>query len=147
MTNKILEIIDLKKCFHSKDDSVVALDGIDLDVYKKEFISIVGPSGCGKSTILSILAGLYNKSDGQINVDDNISIGYMLQKDSLFSWRNVLDNCLLGLEVTNQLTNENKEYVLSLLKNYGLYDFKDKYPDSLSGGMRQRVLRIRYTHK
>ena len=140
MTNKILEIIDLKKCFHSKDDSVVALDGIDLDVYKKEFISIVGPSGCGKSTILSILAGLYNKSDGQINVDDNISIGYMLQKDSLFSWRNVLDNCLLGLEVTNQLTNENKEYVLSLLKNYGLYDFKDKYPDSLSGGMRQRVL-------
>ncbi len=143
MTNKILEIIDLKKCFHSKDDSVVALDGIDLDVYKKEFISIVGPSGCGKSTILSILAGLYNKSDGQINVDDNISIGYMLQKDSLFSWRNVLDNCLIGLEVTNQLTNENKEYVLSLLKNYGLYDFKDKYPDSLSGGMRQRVALIR----
>ena len=59
MKNKILEIVDLKKCFHSKDDSIVALDGIDLDVYKNEFISIVGPSGCGKSTILSILAGLY----------------------------------------------------------------------------------------
>lgn len=143
MTNKILEIINLKKCFHSKDDSVVALDGIDFDVYKNEFISIVGPSGCGKSTILSILAGLYEKSDGQINIDKDISIGYMLQKDSLFSWRSVLDNCLVGLEVTNQMTDENKEYVVSLLKTYGLYDFKDKYPDSLSGGMRQRVALIR----
>lgn len=143
MTNKILGIINLKKCFHSKDDSVVALDGIDFDVYKNEFISIVGPSGCGKSTILSILAGLYEKSDGQINLDKDISIGYMLQKDSLFSWRSVLDNCLVGLEVTNQMTDENKEYVVSLLKTYGLYDFKDKYPDSLSGGMRQRVALIR----
>ena len=143
MTNKILEIVNLKKCFHSKDDSIVALDGIDLDVYKNEFISIVGPSGCGKSTILSILAGLYEKSDGQINLDKDISIGYMLQKDSLFSWRSVLDNCLIGLEVTNQMTDENKEYVISLLHTYGLYDFKDKYPDSLSGGMRQRVALIR----
>ena len=143
MKNKILEIVDLKKCFHSKDDSIVALDGIDFDVYKNEFISIVGPSGCGKSTILSILAGLYEKSDGQINLDKDISIGYMLQKDSLFSWRSVLDNCLIGLEVTNQMTDENKEYVISLLHTYGLYDFKDKYPDSLSGGMRQRVALIR----
>ena len=143
MKNKVLEIVDLKKCFHSKDDSVVALDGINLDVYKNEFISIVGPSGCGKSTILSILAGLYEKSDGQINLDKDISIGYMLQKDSLFSWRSVLDNCLIGLEVTNQMTDENKEYVISLLHTYGLYDFKDKYPDSLSGGMRQRVALIR----
>ena len=143
MKNKVLEIVDLKKCFHSKDDSIVALDGIDFDVYKNEFISIVGPSGCGKSTILSILAGLYEKSDGQINLDKDISIGYMLQKDSLFSWRSVLDNCLIGLEVTNQMTDENKEYVISLLQTYGLYDFKDKYPDSLSGGMRQRVALIR----
>ena len=143
MKNKVLEIVDLKKCFHSKDDSIVALDGIDFDVYKNEFISIVGPSGCGKSTILSILAGLYEKSDGQINLDKDISIGYMLQKDSLFSWRSVLDNCLIGLEVTNQMTDENKEYVLSLLQTYGLYDFNDKYPDSLSGGMRQRVALIR----
>ena len=143
MKNKVLEIVDLKKCFHSKDDSIVALDGIDFDVYKNEFISIIGPSGCGKSTILSILAGLYEKSEGQINLDKDISIGYMLQKDSLFSWRSVLDNCLIGLEVTNQMTDENKEYVISLLQTYGLYDFKDKYPDSLSGGMRQRVALIR----
>lgn len=143
MENKVLEIKDLKKCFHSDTDSIVALDGINLDVYEKEFISIVGPSGCGKSTILSILTGIYEKSGGSIKLKDNVTIGYMLQKDSLFSWRSVLDNCLIGLEVTGQLTEENKNYVLSLLNTYGLSDFIDKYPDSLSGGMRQRVALIR----
>lgn len=64
----------------------------------------------------------------------------MLQTDSLFFWRTILDNCLIGLEVTNKLTEENKNYVLQLLKTYGLYEFKDKYPSSLSGGMRQRVV-------
>lgn len=147
MANKILEIKNLKKCFHSDTDSIVALDGINLDVYENEFISIVGPSGCGKSTILSILTGIYKKSDGEFKLKDDVTIGYMLQRDSLFSWRSVLDNCLVGLEVTGQLTDENKEYVISLLKTYGLYEFMDKYPDSLSGGMRQRVLRILYTHK
>lgn len=146
MENRILKIRNLKKCFHSKDDSVIALDGINLDVYDNEFISIVGPSGCGKSTILSILAGLYEKSDGEIIYKDNILVGYMLQKDYLFSWRNVLDNCLIGLEITGKLNDENKNYVISLLNTYGLGDFIYKYPDSLSGGMRQRVLRILYTH-
>ena len=143
MKNKILEIRNLKKCFHSKNNSVIALDGINLDVYESEFISIVGPSGCGKSTILSILAGLYEKTDGKISSKNNISIGYMLQKDYLFSWRNVLENCLIGLEVTGKLNDESKNYVISLLKTYGLADFMDKYPDNLSGGMRQRVALIR----
>lgn len=143
MENRILKIRNLKKCFHSKDDSVIALDGINLDVYDNEFISIVGPSGCGKSTILSILAGLYEKSDGEIIYKDNILVGYMLQKDYLFSWRNVLDNCLIGLEITGKLNDENKNYVISLLNTYGLGDFIYKYPDSLSGGMRQRVALIR----
>ena len=57
-----------------------------------------------------------------------------------------MDNCLIGLEVTGNLNNENIEYVESLLKTYGLYEFKDQYPSSLSGGMRQRVVRILYTH-
>ena len=63
----------------------------------------------------------------------------MLQTDSLFPWRTILDNALIGLEIKNELTKENKEYVINLLKTYGLKDFLDKYPDSLSGGMRQRV--------
>ena len=63
MKNKILVLKNLKKCFHFDEGMTIALNGIDLDIYKNEFVSIVGPSGCGKSTILSILAGLINKTD------------------------------------------------------------------------------------
>lgn len=147
MKNKILVLKNLKKCFHFDEGMTIALDGIDLDIYKDEFVSIVGPSGCGKSTILSILVGLINKTDGDIIIDDNTSIGYMLQTDSLFPWRTILDNCLIGLEVNGLKNEENISYVISLLDKYGLGDFLDKYPDNLSGGMRQRVLRILYTHK
>ena len=147
MKNKILVLKNLKKCFHFDEGMTIALDGIDLDMYKDEFVSIVGPSGCGKSTILSILAGLINKTDGNIIIDDNTSIGYMLQTDSLFPWRTILDNCLISLEVNGLKNEENISYVISLLEKYVLVYFLDKYPDNLSGGMRQRVLRILYTHK
>lgn len=141
--NKILSIFNLEKSFHTREGEIKALDSISFDVYEKEFISIVGPSGCGKSTILSILAGLEEKSSGAINFSKNYTIGYMLQNDSLFEWRTVLDNCLLGLEVNKKLTKENKEYVIHLLKTYGLEEFMDEYPSRLSGGMRQRVALIR----
>ena len=147
MKNKLLEIINLNKIYHTEKNDVLALENISFDVYENEFISIVGPSGCGKSTILSILANLEDKTDGNINFFKDLSIGYMLQDDCLFFWKSILDNCLVGLEITGKLNNESKNYVLDLLKTYGLYEFKDMYPASLSGGMRQRVLRIRYTHK
>ena len=143
MKNKVLSINHLKKSYHDKKSEIKALDDINFDVYEKEFISIVGPSGCGKSTILSILSMLEEKSGGTFSLDKDATIGYMLQEDSLFFWRTILDNCLIGLEVTNKLNEENKNYVLNLLKTYGLYEFKDKYPSSLSGGMRQRVALIR----
>ena len=143
MKNKILVLKNLKKCFHFDEGMTIALNGIDLDIYKNEFVSIVGPSGCGKSTILSILVGLINKTDGDIIIDDNTSIGYMLQTDSLFPWRTILDNCLISLEVNGLKNEENISYVISLLEKYGLGDFLDKYPDNLSGGMRQRVALIR----
>ena len=140
MKNKLLEVRNLEKTYHQLNGSIDAVKEINFDVYDKEFIAIVGPSGCGKSTILSILAGIEEKSGGQVKYNkDNIKLAYMLQKDSLFPWRTILDNCLLGLEITNNLTKENKEYVLKLLEMYGLKDFIYKYPDSLSGGMRQRV--------
>ena len=64
----------------------------------------------------------------------------MFQSDCLFPWLTILDNCLLGLKLKNQLTDENKNYVIHLLDTYGLKDFIHSYPNSLSGGMRQRVL-------
>lgn len=144
MKNKILEIKNLSKNYHDIKGEIKAIDNISFNVYDEEFISIVGPSGCGKSTLLSILSGIEEKSSGDIIWNkDNIVIGYMLQTDCLFPWRTVLENALLGLEITKKNNKENKEYLLYLLKTYGLGDFLDKYPDSLSGGMRQRVALIR----
>lgn len=144
MKNKILQIKDLKKDYYDLKNETNAIKSISFDVYDKEFISIVGPSGCGKSTLLSILANIENKTDGKINWNkDNIIIGYMLQSDSLFPWRTILDNALIGLEVQKKLTKENKKYVINLLEKYGLKDFMYKYPSSLSGGMKQRVALIR----
>lgn len=140
---KILEILNLRKIYHTKKDEILAVDDFSFDLYKGEFVSIVGPSGCGKSTILSILCGLIDYSDGKIDFKNNSKIGYMLQEDSLFEFRNILDNCLLGLEINKNLNKETKKYVEKLLKDYDLYEFKDKYPDNLSGGMRQRVALIR----
>lgn len=142
MKKIILKIKDLKKNYHTKDGEIKAIDNFTFDLEEGKFIAIVGPSGCGKSTILSVLAGLEEKSDGEIMVDDK-KIGYMLQQDSLFNWRTVLDNCLLGLELNKSLNNENKEYVINLLNTYGLKEFINSYPNQLSGGMRQRVALIR----
>ena len=141
--NELLKIKDLSKNYHTKKDETLAVDNFPFDLKNGEFVAIVGPSGCGKSTILNILAGLDTKSSGEIILSDNTKMGYMLQQDALFNWKTVLENCLLGLEINKNLTKENKDYVLDLLNTYGLKDFINSYPNTLSGGMRQRVALIR----
>ena len=139
----ILSIKNLSKSYYDLDSEVVALSDINLDVFKNEWISIVGPSGCGKTTLLSILANLEEITSGSITYSDDIKLGYMLQTDALFPWLNVLDNCLLGVKIRGLLNEDTKNNVIKMLKEYGLNDFIYKYPDSLSGGMRQRVALIR----
>lgn len=142
MTN-IISINKLSKKYHSKGETT-AIKNLTLSVKEGEYLAIVGPSGCGKSTLLSILSGIEKKSSGSIILHkDNIKFGYMLQEDCLFPWLNILDNCLLGLKINKEITKENKEYVIKLLNDYGLHDFIYSYPNSLSGGMRQRVALIR----
>lgn len=140
---KILEVKNLKKSYHTLKNEITALDDISFSVNKGEFISIVGPSGCGKSTILSILSKIINKSDGEININKNTNIAYMLQDDCLLPFKTILENCLIGLEINNCLNEDNKKYVINLLNTYGLGDFINSYPKNLSGGMRQRVALIR----
>ncbi len=148
MTN-IVEIKNVSKKYQTKQGETLALTNINLKVKEGEFVSVIGPSGCGKSTLLSMIAGLEEKSSGDIYIAgekvDAIShqVGYMLQKDCLLEWRNILSNTLFGLEVKGIKNEENIAYVTELLKKYNLYDFKDKYPSELSGGMRQRVSLIR----
>lgn len=143
MKNILLEIKNLKKMYHNDQGETIAVDDVSFEVNKNEILSIVGPSGCGKSTILSILTNLEEKSDGDIIFHGNENIGYMLQSDSLFPWLTILDNCLLGLEINGKKDKKTTENVIRLLDKYGLGEFKDKYPDSLSGGMKQRVALIR----
>ena len=138
---KILEVKNVYKTYQSKNGEVEALTNINFDVKEGEFISIIGPSGCGKSTLLSIIAGLEEKTSGEIYIDGKM--GYMLQRDNLLEWRTIYKNVLLGLEIKKALTEENKAYVIELLKKYDLYEFRNKYPTQLSGGMRQRVALIR----
>lgn len=139
----LLKIDNLRKIYHTPKEEILALDNFSYTLSEGEFVSIVGPSGCGKSTILSILSDLMKPSDGTIELEKDIKVGYMLQQDCLFDFRTILDNCLLGLEIQNELTEENREYVVHLLETYGLKDFMYRYPENLSGGMRQRVALIR----
>ena len=145
----ILEVKNICKTYQAKNGEIEALKDINFKIEEGEYVSIIGPSGCGKSTLLSIIAGLENKTSGTTYINGCSSsgsllhIGYMLQKDNLLEWRTVLNNVFLGLEIQRSNTPENKKYAIELLKKYGLYEFKDKYPNQLSGGMRQRVALIR----
>lgn len=143
LTNKLLSINNLSKSYYSLDDEIKVLDNISFDVYEGEFIGIIGPSGCGKSSILNILSNLDKDYKGNIEKDENITLGYMLQEDALFPWLTIYENAILGLKISRKLTNDKIEYVNYLLKKYGLIEFKDKYPNELSGGMKQRLALIR----
>ena len=146
---KLLEIKDVSLTYQTLTDEITAVKNLTFSCNEGDFLSIIGPSGCGKTTILSMLAGLLPTTEGEILVDgkavnkNNDKLGYMLQKDHLFPWRTIEKNIYLPLEVKHKLTAENKQLALTLLKKYGLYDFRKMYPYQLSGGMRQRVALIR----
>ena len=146
---KILEIKNISKKYQNKEGEILAIQNINLTVNQGEFVSIIGPSGCGKSTLLSIIAGLEEKTSGEMYIEGEKVIGispkrgYMLQRDCLLEWRSILSNSMFGLEIKGKKDKESKGYVEELLKKYDLYDFKDKYPSELSGGMRQRAALIR----
>lgn len=140
-TKTILKVKDISKTYQARNGEINALTNINFEIKEGEFVSIIGPSGCGKSTLLSIISGLENKTSGEVYIDGKV--GYMLQKDNLLEWRTIYKNVILGLEIQKTNTQENQKYVIDLLKKYGLYEFKDKYPTQLSGGMRQRVALIR----
>lgn len=131
-----------------------AINNMTLKVNPGEFVVMVGPSGCGKSTVLSLISGLLTPTSGKVYIDEKevqgttSKVGYMLQQDYLFEWRTILDNALLGLEITQNKMGSSykkirKEKVMELLIQYGLSDFAHHFPTQLSGGMRQRVALIR----
>ena len=106
-----VEFINVSKIYHTKQGETFALKDMTFSVPRSSFTAIVGPSGCGKSTILSLIAGLIPPSSGEVKVmgetvTDKIGdrVGYMLQHDHLFPWRDVLGNVTLGLELKSKKT-------------------------------------------
>ncbi len=141
--NKIIELKEINKKYYNKKGELTAIEDISFSVFEGEYVAIVGPSGCGKSTLLNIIGNIDKKSGGEIILNKDTKIGYMLQEDSLFPWLTILDNCLIGLKVRGEVSDDKIDYVKKLLNIYGLKDFMNSYPTSLSGGMRQRVALIR----
>lgn len=139
----------IQKTYQSPDGEIPALLDVSFSVEDGSFVSIVGPSGCGKSTLLNILAGLEQPSGGKVLLDgepvEGISpaVGYMPQKDQLFSWRTIWGNVILGLEIQGEKEEHRLLQVRELLRRYGLGEFERKLPGQLSGGMRQRCALIR----
>ena len=139
----------LNKTYPINGKSEGILEGIDFFVRQGEFVSIIGASGCGKSTFLNILAGLEPHDSGLIEFDGISAdarlgkVGYMQQNDLLLPWRTVLDNAILGLQITGVARKRARIDALDLIHQFGLLGFENQYPHALSGGMRQRAAFLR----
>jgi NitT/TauT family transport system ATP-binding protein len=125
--------------------SVVALQEVNFEIKRGEFISLIGPSGCGKSTLLRIVAGLLTPTGGTLSVKGEPvtrprpDIGMMFQKPTLLPWKSVMDNVMLPKTLGGRVTKEDKEKAVALLHLVGLEGFEFSFPGQLSGGMQQRV--------
>ncbi len=125
--------------------SLLALDGVNLEVRSGEFFCIVGPSGCGKSTFLAIVSGVLQATGGKVLLDGKPidgpkkEIAMVFQDSSLFPWRTVMKNVVFGLEIQKINIKEAKERAQRLIDLVDLKGFENSYPYELSGGMQQRV--------
>ena len=141
-----ITIRNLTKQYNGEDgQAVTALDHIDLHIKDGEFVCIVGPSGCGKSTMLEIVAGLLEKSGGEVLLDDepvtgpSRDIGVVFQDASLYPWKTVKKNIAFGMDISKVPKAEQEERLKKYIHLMNLDGFESKYPAQLSGGMRQRA--------
>lgn len=132
-----VELRQVTKRFGRGDASVLALDGVSLDVARGEFLCIVGASGCGKSTLLSLVSELDEVSSGHLQVNGRTA--FMFQEAALLPWRTAAQNVELALKLRGVPRSERRGRALELLTLVHLSDFADRMPHELSGGMRQRV--------
>ncbi|MCC7348664.1 MAG: ABC transporter ATP-binding protein [Variibacter sp.] len=145
----MLRIEGVGKLFAGARAPVVALEAVDLDIERGEFVTLVGPSGCGKSSLLTLISGLSPPSSGRIRLDGreiegtDRAVGFVTQQDNLFPWRTLIDNVALPLELAGSPRAEREREALRWIKRVGLEGFEHAYPHQLSGGMRQRANIIR----
>ena len=141
----MIELKGIGKTFGRGAGQLHAVTNVNLNIETRSIIAFIGPSGCGKSTLLNMVAGLYQPSYGRVVYqgkpvyDVNTDVGYMTQKDNLLPWRNVRDNVALPLELIGLSRGERHERARAVIGQVGLEGFQEKFPSSLSGGMRKRV--------
>ena len=140
------DILDIKNLSYSFGNNPILKD-INIYVNENEMVAIVGSSGVGKSTLFNLIAGVLKKQTGEISINgsDNYigKVAYMLQKDLLFEHKTIIDNVILPLIIAKVNKKEALEEGNRILKQFNLDKYANKYPQQLSGGMRQRVALIR----
>ena len=140
-----VKIDNVVKKFQGRNGEVVALNGVNMDIYENEFMCVVGPSGCGKSTLLNNIGGLDTPTSGHIFVDGkevdgpSPERGIVFQQYALFPWLTVEKNVQFGLKLQGKSKEECEELAQKYLKMVQLEQFAKSYPKELSGGMKQRV--------
>ncbi|MCI6953006.1 MAG: ABC transporter ATP-binding protein [Candidatus Treponema excrementipullorum] len=148
MAETLIKISGVRKEYKVEaGPNVVALNGVDLEIKRNEFICVVGPSGCGKTTLLNIIAGLEPFDSGSVTMHGEEIIGpgpdrgVIFQQYALFPWMTVRRNIEYGLKFQEKMfTDEEKsELVSHYIKMVNLEGFENSYPKALSGGMKQRV--------
>jgi NitT/TauT family transport system ATP-binding protein len=144
----VVRLSGVGRVFARRDGSTMtALDGIDLEIRRGEFVSLIGPSGCGKSTLLRIIGDLIKPSSGTAIVNGKPAerarrdrdYGMVFQAPVLFDWRTVEDNVKLPLEIQGVDATTRRATAARMLDLVELEDFVHHYPWQLSGGMQQRV--------
>ncbi|MGM7668568.1 ABC transporter ATP-binding protein [Microbacterium sp. A93] len=147
-----IEIIGVSKDYVTKRATTHALSDINLEIRKREFVSLIGRSGCGKTTLLRVMAGLVSPTSGEVKiggkslwkgntVDSSVvsQLGVVFQDANLFPWYNILDNISLPQRLRGVSKAERHERARELAELVGLGGFETSYPRELSGGMRQRA--------
>ncbi len=141
----ILVVKDVTKHFRTPDGVVTAVDNVSLSVKQGEFLAVIGPSGCGKSTLFNVVGGLLGDYEGEVTVageritGPHASVGMVFQEESTFPWRTVIENVSFPLEIEGMPKAKRHDKARHFIKMVGLDGFENRYPNELSGGMRQRV--------
>jgi NitT/TauT family transport system ATP-binding protein len=141
----ILVVDDIYVQFATPEGPLVAVDHVSLSVQRGEFLAVIGPSGCGKSTLFNVVGGLLEGYRGNVMVAGETvrgphpSIGMVFQEESTFPWRTVIENVAFPLEIAGIGKTARLQKAKKFISLVGLTGFENRYPNELSGGMRQRV--------
>ncbi len=145
MTAEFVRFAGVSVVYGSGAGAVRAVDRADLAFARGDFVCIVGPSGCGKTTLMQTLAGFLRPSEGVVSLDGapisgpGADRGVVFQQPSLFPWMTVAGNAGFGPMVRGEGRGARGAKVEQWLRTVGLWDFRDRYPYELSGGMQQRL--------